>query len=74
MADPVSLGQGHARGATERLSRYTDRELALIADLLDAMTEFGRAQITRIEALPAKTRRRVRIHGQVLGQKVKIEL
>lgn len=64
-----------ARGATERLSRYTDSELALIAELLDAMTEFGRAQITRIEALPAKPRRRrVRIHGQVLGQKVKIEL
>jgi len=64
-----------ARGATEHLSRYSDVELALIAELLETMTEFGRAQITRIEALPAKTRRRrVRIAGQVLGQKVKIEL
>jgi len=47
-----------ARGATERLSRYSDAELALIAALLDAMTEFSRAQLTRIEALPAKPRRR----------------
>ena len=63
-----------ARGATERLSRYTDAELALIADLLATMTEFSRAQITRIEALPAKPKRRIRIHGRLLGQKVKIEL
>jgi DNA-binding MarR family transcriptional regulator len=63
-----------ARGATERLSRYSDAELALIADLLDTMTDFGRAQLARIEALPAKPkRRRVRIKGRVLGQKVKIE-
>jgi hypothetical protein len=31
------------------------------------MTEFGRAQLARIEALPAKPRRRVRIKGRVLG-------
>jgi DNA-binding MarR family transcriptional regulator len=64
-----------ARAATERLSRYSDAELSLIADLLERMTELGRTQLARIESLPAKpTRRRVRIHGRVLGQKVKLEL
>ncbi|HEX6061523.1 MAG TPA: MarR family winged helix-turn-helix transcriptional regulator [Candidatus Limnocylindria bacterium] len=58
-----------ARGATEGLARYSDAELALIADLLDAMTVFSRGQIARIEALPAKPKRRqVRIHGRALGR------
>ena len=47
-----------ARDATERMSCYSDAELAFIADLLEAMTEFGRTQLTRIEALPAKPTRR----------------
>jgi len=63
-----------ARGATEHLSHYSDAELALIADLLGTMTDFGRAQVARIEALPAKPRRSpIRIKGRILGQKVKIE-
>jgi DNA-binding MarR family transcriptional regulator len=63
-----------ARGATDYLGRYTDAELALIAGLLQDMVVFGRAQAKRIEALPdTPRRRRVRIKGRVLGQKVKIE-
>ena len=63
-----------ARGTTEHLSRYSEAELALIADLLATMTTFGREQVARIEALPAKPRRApVRNRGRVLGQKVKIE-
>jgi DNA-binding MarR family transcriptional regulator len=64
-----------ARGATEYLSRYSDAELALIAGLLEDMTKFSRAQMQRIDALPAKPKRKpIRIRGRVLGQKVKIEL
>jgi DNA-binding MarR family transcriptional regulator len=64
-----------ARAATERLSRYSDAELVLVAELLEAMTELSRVEIARIEALPARPkRRRLRIHGRVLGQKVKIEV
>ena len=68
-----------ARGATEQLARYTDAELVLIAGLLETMTEFGRAQVARIEALPAAPKRRaIRIKGRILqkirGQKVRIEI
>ena len=68
-----------ARGATEQLARYSDAELVLIAGLLETMTEFGRAQVTRIEALPAAPKRRaIRIKGRILqkirGQKVRIEI
>ena len=60
-----------ARGATEQLARYSDAELVLIAGLLETMTEFGRAQVARIEALPAAPkRRRIRIKGRIL-QKVR---
>jgi DNA-binding MarR family transcriptional regulator len=47
-----------ARGTTEFLARYSDRELALIAELLDHMLDFGRTQAARIEALPPTPRRR----------------
>ena len=47
-----------ARGTTEHLARYSDAQLRLIADLLTTMTEFGRAQVARIEALPARARLR----------------
>jgi DNA-binding MarR family transcriptional regulator len=47
-----------ARAATQHLSRYTDVELALIADLLEGMTEFGRAQMRRIQKLPERPRRK----------------
>jgi DNA-binding MarR family transcriptional regulator len=64
-----------ARGATEFLGRYSDAELALIAELLEHMVGFGRAQTQRIQALPDKPKRKpIRIRGRVLGQKVKIEL
>ena len=64
-----------ARGATERLSRYSDAELDLIAGLLEEMTAFSRDQLKRIEALPAKPRRRrLRIKGQVFGQKGRVEI
>ena len=56
-----------ARGATEQLARYNDAELTLIAGLLETMTEFGRAQVARIEALPAAPkRRRIRLKGRIL--------
>jgi len=42
-----------ARDAIRFLSRYTDAELVLIADLLDQMVIFSRAQAQRIRALPA---------------------
>ena len=64
-----------ARGATEYLSRYSDAELALIAGLLEDMTKFSRAQMQRIDALPAKPKRKpIPIRGRILGQKTKIEL
>ena len=64
-----------ARGATEFLGRYSDAELALIAELLEHMVAFGRAQTQRIQALPDKPKRKpLRIRGRILGQKVKIEL
>ncbi len=47
-----------ARGATEELSRYSDAQLALIAELLERMVAFGRGQMQRIQALPDKPRRR----------------
>ena len=63
-----------ARGATEFLSRYTDAELALIAELLDHMLAFSRAQTQRIQALPDKPRGRVDLKAKVLGQNVRIKL
>jgi DNA-binding MarR family transcriptional regulator len=64
-----------ARGATEFLRRYSDAELALIAELLEHMVLFGRAQTQRIQALPDTPKRKpIRIRGRILGQKVKIEL
>ncbi|MDP9266529.1 MAG: MarR family transcriptional regulator [Chloroflexota bacterium] len=64
-----------ARGATEFLARYSDSELALIAELLDHMVAFGRAQTQRIQALPERPRRRgINVKGRVLGQRVRVRI
>jgi len=64
-----------ARGATEYLARYSDAELALIAELLAHMTAFGRAQTGRIQALPDKPKRKViNVKGRILGQRVRIRI
>jgi DNA-binding MarR family transcriptional regulator len=64
-----------ARGATEFLARYSDAELALIAELLEHMTAFGRVQTDRIQALPDKPRRKaINVKGRILGQKVRIRI
>jgi DNA-binding MarR family transcriptional regulator len=64
-----------ARGATEYLSRYSDAQLALIAELLDHMVEFSRAQTKRIQALPAKPKGKpIRIRGRIVDQKVRLGL
>jgi DNA-binding MarR family transcriptional regulator len=59
------------------LSRYSDKELALIADLLDRMLAFGLGQTARIQQLPdfpKKKRRQLKVKGTILGQKVCIEI
>ena len=64
-----------ARGATEFLSRYSDAELALIAELLEHMTAFGRAQTQRIQALPDKPKRKpTKLKARILGQRVRIKI
>jgi DNA-binding MarR family transcriptional regulator len=64
-----------AKGATEFLARYHDAELALIADLLEHMLEFSRAQTQRIQALPDKPRRKpIKLKAKILGQKVRIKI
>jgi DNA-binding MarR family transcriptional regulator len=64
-----------ARGATEFLERYTDAELALIAELLEYMVAFGRAQTQRIQALPDTPRRKaITVKGRILGQKVRVRI
>ena len=64
-----------ARGATEFLERYADAELALIAELLEHMVAFGRAQTQRIQALPEKPKRKtITVKGRILGQKVRIRI
>jgi DNA-binding MarR family transcriptional regulator len=50
-----------ARGATEYLARYNDAELALIAGLLEDMVAFSRAQSQRIQALPARPKRKKQV-------------
>ncbi|HEV2011703.1 MAG TPA: MarR family transcriptional regulator [Candidatus Limnocylindria bacterium] len=67
-----------ARGATEFLARYSDAELALIAELLDHMLAFGRAQTQRIQALPDKPKRKlIKLKAKIpvqRGQNVRIRL
>jgi DNA-binding MarR family transcriptional regulator len=67
-----------ARGATEFLARYSDAELALIAELLDHMLAFGRGQTQRIQALPDKPKRRAIIVKRRIpperGPKVRITI
>ncbi len=64
-----------AKGATEFLQRYSDAELALIAELLEHMIEFGRAQAQRIQALPdTPKRKKLKLQARVLGQRVRIKI
>ena len=64
-----------ARGTTEFLARYSDAELALVAEVLDHMLAFGRAQTQRIQALPDKPKRTpVQLKAKVLGQNVRIKI
>lgn len=64
-----------ARETAEFLSRYSDAELALIADLLERAADFVHQQSARIRALPdPPKRRRVRLQAKLLGQKVRIEI
>jgi DNA-binding MarR family transcriptional regulator len=64
-----------ARGATEFLGRYSDVELALIAELLEHMVTFGRAQTQRIQALPDKPKRKpIKLKAKLFGRKVRIKI
>ena len=64
-----------ARGATEFLGRYSDSELALIAELLEHMVAFGRAQTQRIQALPDKPKRKpIKLKAKIFGQNVRIKI
>jgi len=62
------------RETTALLTRYTDAELALFADLLDRTVEFLRQQSQRVQAMPARKRKRLKLGAKVLGQNVRIEV
>ena len=64
-----------AKGASEFLERYSDKELALIAELLEHMLAFSRTQTQRIQALPDKPKRRkIKMQAKILGQRVRIKI
>ena len=64
-----------AKSTTDFLARYSDSELALIAELLEKMLDFGRTQTQRIQALPDRPkRRRINVKGRILGQNVRIRM
>jgi DNA-binding MarR family transcriptional regulator len=64
------------KATTDFLARYGDAELALIADLLERMVEFGLQQTARIQALPDRPmkRRQIKLKAKILGQKVRIKI
>lgn len=64
-----------ASGTVEFLSRYSDAELGLIADLLDRMVDFVRQQSARVQVLPETPKRKpITVRTRVLGQRVRIKI
>ena len=56
--DPFYGPMGH--GSDEWLARYSDKELALFVEFFSGMFEWGREQTVRVQALPAKTKRKTK--------------
>jgi len=64
-----------ARGTAGFLAGYSDAELVLFAGLLDRMVDYLQQHAERIQAVPAKPKRKnVRLRAKILGQSIRIEV